>query len=409
VRIDGKETVEIAPASARFWAAAADGSKAIFTTNLREVAPKVQASDLYEFDVDGKEKHLIAEEADGVAAVSEDASRVYFVSRQALGGEGEAGKSNFYLHQAGGATKFIGVVASGDLAASLPPTFRYNGLALVSARDPGARGTRVTADGAHLAFVSQASPTGYDNKDAAAGTPATEVYLYDVAEGKLACVSCNPTGARPVGREFEGSSEAKIRVAAELPLGANQLFSPRALSEDGNSLFFQSFEALVPRDTNGKQDVYEWQRASGPEGCQEAGAELFVPSAGGCLSLISSGKGPEDSQLADMTPNGSDVFIRTASSLLPQDYGLIDIYDARSNGGYPPPPAIPPACEGEACQTPPSPPNDPTPASSAFEGAGNVVEKPAKKKQKKKKHAKKQHAKKHKSAKKANHHRRAGR
>ena len=35
-----------------------------------------------------------------------------------------------------------------------------------------------------------------------------------------------------------------------------------------------------------------------------------------------------------------------------------------------------PACEGEACQSPPPPPSDPTPASSAFEGAGNVAPKP---------------------------------
>jgi NHL repeat len=393
VRIDGKETVEIAPASARFWAAAEDGSKAIFTTNLHEV-PGAQVSDLYEFDVGKREKHLIAEEAFGVAAVSEDASRVYFVSRKALGGEGKAGQPNLYLYEAGAATKFIGTVAARDLVLN----FRYNGLALLSPGEPGARGTRVTPDGSHFAFVSQESLTGYDNKDATDGTPATEVYLYDASEGKLACVSCNPSGGRPVGREFEGNGNAKVRVAAELSLGANQFFSARALTEDGKRLFFQSFEALVPRDTNGKQDVYEWQGTSGPEGCGEAGAELFVASSGGCLSLISSGKGPEDSQLVDMTPNGSDVFIRTASSLLPQDSGLIDIYDARANGGYPPPPAIPPACEGEACQTPPSPPNDPTPASSAFEGAGNVVEKPAKKKQKKAKKKAKKH---HKSAKRA--------
>jgi hypothetical protein len=44
------------------------------------------------------------------------------------------------------------------------------------------------------------------------------------------------------------------------------------------------------------------------------------------------------------------------------------------NGGFAQPPAQPAACEGEACQGTPSPPNDPTPASSAFQGAGNVHE-----------------------------------
>ncbi|HEY8808877.1 MAG TPA: hypothetical protein VIM28_02545, partial [Solirubrobacterales bacterium] len=63
------------------------------------------------------------------------------------------------------------------------------------------------------------------------------------------------------------------------------------------------------------------------------------------------------------------------SSLLVQDYGLIDVYDARDGGGFPPPPLAPASCEGEACQSPPPVPDDPTPASSSFEGAGNVAEK----------------------------------
>ena len=41
---------------------------------------------------------------------------------------------------------------------------------------------------------------------------------------------------------------------------------------------------------------------------------------------------------------------------------------------FPAPPSPPASCEGEACQGTPSPPNDPTPASAAFQGAGNVKE-----------------------------------
>jgi hypothetical protein len=177
------------------------------------------------------------------------------------------------------------------------------------------------------------------------------------------------------------------------------------LTEDGNRLFFQSYDALLPSDSNGAQDVYEWQRADGPKTCEQVGAQLYVPSAEGCISLISSGQSPEDSEVIEASKGAGDVFFATNSSLLPQDRGLYDVYDARVGGGYPPPPLPPPACEGEACQGVPAPPNDPTPASSAFEGAGNVVEKPAKKKAKKPK----KHAKKHKAKKRANKTRRAGR
>ena len=225
------------------------------------------------------------------------------------------------------------------------------------------------------------------------------------------CVSCNPSGGRPSGRVFEGSQGATRRVAALMPAWENQFYAPHALSDDGSRLFFDSFEALVPRDSNGKEDVYEWERAANAKECEEKGTELFVPSAAGCLSLVSSGQSPSDSELDDATPDGSDVFIKTASSLVPQDPGLVDVYDAREGGGLPVPPAPSPACEGEACQGPLAAPNDPTPASAAFQGAGNVKEKPKCHKPKvlqKGRCVKKKHAK-EKPQKRANSKRRAGR
>ena len=44
--------------------------------------------------------------------------------------------------------------------------------------------------------------------------------------------------------------------------GETQTFAPRALTEDGGKLFFESFESLLPRDVNEAMDVYEWQRAA---------------------------------------------------------------------------------------------------------------------------------------------------
>jgi hypothetical protein len=357
-------TLQISSAAAEYWTASRDGSKAIYSVG----------ENLFEFDVDkalaGEEANtLIAEGFAGVADASEDASRVYFVSEEELGGEGEAGERNLYLYDSSesGAERYRFVATLEGFAGGFPQW----GVAVATGR-PIENGVRVTPDGRHLAFVSTRSLTGYDNRDAVGGQPVLEVYLYDVEADKLACISCNPSEGRPTSRLFVGNGS--VNVAAMMAPAENQAFAPRALSADGSRLFFESFDALLPRDTNGKADVYEWQQAGGQEECGKEGADLFVASAGGCLSLISSGQSPIDSEFADASPDGSNVFIRTASSLLPQDPGLVDIYDARVNGGFPQPPSPPVACEGEACQGPPAPPNDPTPASSTFQGGGNVKE-----------------------------------
>jgi hypothetical protein len=104
------------------------------------------------------------------------------------------------------------------------------------------------------------------------------------------------------------------------------------------------------------------------------GGERFVEESGGCLSLISSGESAEDSELVDASADGSDVFFVTQSSLVSQDYGLRDIYDARVDGGFPEPGSPPAECEGEACQGAASSPAGVTPASAVFQGPGNAVD-----------------------------------
>ncbi len=276
------------------------------------------------------------------------------------GGKAQAGERNIYLYEAGAGIVFVARASSLDSLAD---------------REPSSRRSRVSPDGLHLAFASSAPLTSYDNKDASSGKPAAEVYLYDAdgsgGPGELRCISCNPSGARPHGRNL-GDSVSPRWTAATIPGWNEQLRPTRLLSADGNRLFFESYDDLLPRDSNGRTDVYGWERASDEEACAKAGADLYVQSAGGCLSLISSGQSLGDSELIDVGASGRDVFFTTAASLLPQDPGLVDVYDARIGGGYPPPPKPPAVCEGDACQGPVSAPSDPTPASAAFEGAGNL-------------------------------------
>jgi hypothetical protein len=369
VRVDGQETTLVSGGLVKFWTASLDGSKAFYSI---EDTGSALNNNLYEFDLASKSSTLIAEGSpgaaakDGVVGASEDADRLYFVSEKALAGTAQAGQPNLYLRE-GGETRFIATVSKEDFGVGAHLSTGIVG-------EPPTRGVRVTPDGGTLVFSSTAALTDYDSKDAAEGRPAAELYRYEASGGELSCVSCNPSGSRPQGRTFEGTQSKTEMVAAKIPGWENQLYAPRALAADGNRLFFESFDPLLPRDANGKLDVYEWQAAGSEKGCEEAGAELYVASSGGCLSLISSGLSTTDSELADASLDGSDVFIRTASSLLPQDPGQVDLYDARVGGGLPTPAGPPASCEGEACQGQVAAPNDPTPSSAGYQGAENIRE-----------------------------------
>ena len=158
-----------------------------------------------------------------------------------------------------------------------------------------------------------------------------------------------------------------------IPGWQNTLYAARVLSHDGNRLFFESLDSLSLADTNGVVDVYQWE-ALGTGGCDESSA-AFSAQNDGCISLVSSGKSPKPSTFVDASPSGDDVFFSTAESLVGQDTdNLVDIYDARVQGGLPGPTVPRAQCEGEACQPALEAPNDPTPASESFQGAGNVRE-----------------------------------
>jgi hypothetical protein len=376
LRLNGEKTLAVSETvttqPARFWSAAADGSKALFS-----LTAGVGKGDLYEYDLATKASTLVAHKSLGVLGASEDLLRVYFLSEEVLAQGAAAGKPNLYFDDEGTVT-YVGQLSAQDAeGASELSKDRFSPVSLQSVW----HAARVSPSGLSLGFMSYShelseSVAGYDNTDQANGTADAEVYHYAAVTNTLSCVSCNPTGAAPVGRELAlGAYNTGVWGAARIPTSENELYQPRFLSADGSRLFFDSFESLLPRDVNGAEDVYEWEEP-GNGSCTEASPAFSVPS-GGCLSLISSGESPRDSELIDAGPTGRDVFFSTLSSLVPQDPGLVDIYDARELGGFPNPPSPPAVCEGEACQGPHASPNDLTPASATFDGAGNVREGPA--------------------------------
>jgi DNA-binding beta-propeller fold protein YncE len=354
--------------TAQFWQGSGDGSRAIFSLE----------DGLYEFAATEDEAGLLETEATPIAAgfegflgASADLSRVYFVSGEELAPGSLAGANNLYLHQRGEAPRFIAALSDSDVFGLSPQSSILSPVAIT----PSRRSSRVSPDGLHLALTSTAPLTGFDNADRHSGKADAEVFLYQAAadggQGRLLCASCDASGARPLGRELAGG----LWAAARIPGWSTQFQPSRALSDDGRRLFFESFGPLLPRDTNGRADVYLWQASTDKAHClTELRGELFLTESGGCLSLISTGQSSEDSEFFDATPSGDDVFFATLSGLVPSDTGLVDVYDARVGGGFPEPPPPPAACEGEACQSPPPPPPARTPASLSFSGPENLGE-----------------------------------
>jgi hypothetical protein len=348
----------VSSGAARFWTASADGRYAFFS----------MGGLLYEYnatDPAEPETHVVASgvERFGMLGASEDASRLYFVSTAILAPGASNGKANLYFLERGEAPRFIGILSPQDIEAANVESTAIN-------KEPGYRAARVSANGLFAAFMSSAPLTGFDNTDQRNGEADREVFVYDAAaeggEGHLVCVSCDP-GISPLGRDIRNNeSRVPVWAVARIPTWPSALYPSNTLVVDGTEprLFFDSFVPLTPRDTNEKADVYEWRGAKNKAACEMDGAERYVPSMAGCLSLISSGTSDQDSEFIDADPSGRNVFFATGQSLLPQDPGLIDIYDAREGGGFPPVQASQP-CDGEACQPSTAAPSTPNPASGA--------------------------------------------
>jgi hypothetical protein len=251
---------------------------------------------------------------------------------------------------------YLYYVASGTLFARIGETTRT----VAAGADPGdyppASGTaRVSPAGTELVFMSKASLTGYDNKDQITGEPDEEVYLYVAAgNGSLACVSCNPTNERPIGPSSipgavpDGSGSSAVAA-----------YKPRVLLDGGARVIFDSDDSLTLTDTDNAGDVYEWE-APGLGTCAAA------PS---CVALLSGGRSAGGAVLVDSSTIGDDVFFVTDASLVANDPGAFDLYDARVGGGFPIP-QEPLPCEGDACQSLPPSPVDPT-LTTVLAGPGN--------------------------------------
>ena len=382
-----------------FQSASVNGGRVFFTDEQRltvnsTALPEGEGKpDLYECEITESEgrvagcalQDLTVDQNPGESAdvlglvleVSEDGASVYFVANGVLGSSpsprGEAavggrcnaeqnqgapppGTCNLYVEhydsQSGEweAPRLIALLSSEDI----PDWGRgADFLAGLSAR--------VSPNGRYLAFMSDRELTGYDNQDtspAADGAHDEEVFLYDSQTNLLVCASCNPSGARPTGvldrlNSGEGLGLLIDRqqtwslrwLAASIPgwtpnAREEASYQSRYLSNEGR-LFFDSADALLPQDTNGKEDVYEYE----PDGLGSCRDQA------GCVALISSGSSNRESAFLDASANGDDVFFLTASALVAQDTDTsYEVYDAHVCSETSPCPA-PPAGAQAPCET----------------------------------------------------------
>jgi hypothetical protein len=390
-----------------FEAASNDGSK-VFFLEERQLVSGSQAGfrspDLYEcemieaagkLDCDLKDLTVAGESAgvQGLLGTNENASSLYLVARGVLANNtntaGETAQpeaDNLYaLQETEGSwsTRFIAGLAPQDVADWTGQLPKHT--------------AETSPDGRYVAFMSERELTGFDNHDVKSGEPDEEVFLYDLASGRLICTSCNPSGARPSGiLDTEEPRPVVDRfgvwrgrwLAANLPTFAaadiaHAYHQPRYVFDDGRVLF-NSADALVPHDTNSKMDVYEYEppQAGGARGCT-ATSEGFDEQAAGCVSLVSSGTSPRESVLLDASEEATDVFFLTPQALTPEDTAgeQYEVYDAHEcpEGTVctvqPPTIEAIPCTSSERCRPEAAVPPmlASLPATAGFGGSGNIL------------------------------------
>lgn len=381
MRVDGTSTVQLdtsessAPSgSGTYWDASADGGRVFFTSGaqLTPDAVGVGGTHLYMYSVqpDSSGRHLTRLDVDrepadppndvlGVLGASDDGHYVYFAAAGQLVAGKPVGASDRHLyvwHDESGTPRvdYIGRIPGTDLAQNLLSADWFH--------DPPS--AEVTPDGRHLLFgASDASDgnslTGYDQTSACAGgfdsfAGCTELYVYSVDgdgpdHAHLHCASCNPSGAPATS---DATDTARVLTGFAQPTD----HMPRAISADGRFVFFNTGDALVPQDVNGKYDAYEYDLADGS------------------VHLLSSGTDTSDSFFLDASADGHDAFFTTREQLVGWDQDTSrDLYDARIGGGVPGPvPGFLP-CSDDACQGLLSAaPSAPSIGSATAQGSGNV-------------------------------------
>ena len=328
---------------AYFTGASEDGLRVFFATRTEltkeAVALHLHDMELYEWRGEG------VGGAGGVCGESEGC-----LTRASAGEEGEPGHS-----KGAGVAHVLAVAASGDavyfsaegaLAAGAtggtPEIYRYDSQTGVTSFV--AASGEYNLNGQFECPTPPAPPCSDGNYYT---TPDGRYLLFDGASGLTRYDAMSATTVVIAGTEAEFA-----RSASEGPADG----PVQAMSENGEYVFFDTPEALVPQATNHTLDTYEWRED--PVTGEQA------------LSLIGSGSDSAPTFFLGYAPymlpdgrkvEGGSVFIGTHAKLTPQDTNSVgNIYDARvceaESPCIEPPASETKQCEGSSCQTPPPTP-----------------------------------------------------
>ncbi|MFL5834498.1 MAG: hypothetical protein ACJ76B_11050 [Solirubrobacterales bacterium] len=351
----GERTELVSSEASTFGGISADGRYLYYLTGVSGAEP--DAGDIHRFDTTTEADEEVTSSSDAkMVNVSADGTHLYFISPSQLdGGEGTAGEPNLYVWS-GGTPRFVATVDKADTEGTVALTTWTSQVVLpkvIIRTGPGRDPSRTTPDGKVIAFESRAQLTPYDTDGHIA------IYRYDEETESVVCVSCNPRHEPAI----ENAQFQNRGVIEESTLIHN-------LSADASRVFFESPEALVADDHDAVGDVYEWQQTPG-------GGELGLISSGSATEYIQLSNGstlPPPSLLMGVSSDGEDVFFAATDPLVPGAPvgGAPMIYDARVNGGFPPPLPPPAPCVEEGCRPPATPPPElGASASAELQDAGN--------------------------------------
>jgi hypothetical protein len=315
-------------ANAQFQGASQDGSKVFFLTE-QELFKEDTGMNLYEYNFANRPGHKLVRvstgatqpEVQGVARVSQDGSHVYFVARGLLtegsnaeGDQPVVGGENLYLYERD--SKFpTGHVA---FIATLSEVDAQNW----SAED--ARPVQATPNGQFVVFTSTADLTNGDH------SVVRQAFEYDSVREELVRVSVGEPG---YGLGMESAETHASNIGAKFYTGSGSVHPSQpttglAVSNDGTVVAFSSSGGLTTQTKAagdaGRVSAYEY-RSTGS-------------LANGRVFAISSGDSAFSVSLAGTDLSGADTFFETGTPVLGSDGDTeVDLYDARSGGGFPAP------------------------------------------------------------------------
>lgn len=350
VSVSQREEDKGTPVKAYLQTVSEGGKFATFFTHegrrLTDDSPEGANYYLYRYDAEKDDLKYVAHQTGTSAGFkilqsSPDGQTIAFTARDVLAPgakEASAPRVNVYVWR-NGVTKYVYTTDDPSAMNGVPP---------MSTLSPSGRYLYFTDTSQSLAASFGTETLSVACADAA--TPAVpanchQAYLYDADTGKLDCLSCNGGTAKGHGGDPSSGN------SAGLFFNGRQSWN---VTDEGRA-FFSTAEALLPQDTNGLEDVYEFHQ--------------------GTYRLVTPAKAGHRYRFVDASRDGSAIFFTTTDPIVPQDEDtVVDLYVTREGAGFPynPPPVTPPCLGVESCHGGPSVgPAVPGASTSTFQGKPN--------------------------------------